>query len=125
MLSPFNVAYTALGMAIYLTVPNLAHAEAAWNTAACASLPSSASNITTAAACAREHANWMSRVVLQYLILGYTVYSTWHYLCYQRDPPIPRTKMIARVRPDEANARDAKLTMSGCVVAALFEIVQV
>ena len=40
-------------------------------------------------------------------------------------PPHHRKKMIGRFRSDDANYRDAKLTMSGCVVASLFEMLQI
>eukprot|EP00729_Bicosta_minor_P000814 gene814-21709_t len=141
LVSPFNVAYTILGIALYSLVPNLADAEAAWSTDACAFSPppsSGASNGSAGAGaaaagtgtgttmdCAMKHAPWMGRVLMQYLIIGGIVYSTWHYLCYQRDPPVPKKKMIGRFRSDDANYRDAKLTMSGCVVAALFEMLQI
>eukprot|EP00039_Didymoeca_costata_P029310 m.24073 g.24073 ORF g.24073 m.24073 type:complete len:306 (-) comp7575_c0_seq1:257-1174(-) len=66
--------------------------------------------------------SWGGVVLMRYLIMGFVVYSTWHFLCYQKSPPVPKVKLNPDYPPVEAHARDKRWTLLGCLIAGCFEV---
>lgn len=61
-------------------------------------------------------------IIARNLVICYTVYSTWHYLLYQRVPPISDKKLNPARPPPTQWRRDQLLTLQGAVIGSLFEI---